>query len=463
MTDQQSSWTLSSYGAREILTPNVDRLAREGVRLTSFFANSACCTPSRGCFFTGLYPHRHGAHFNDMPIRQGVGSIARVLRRRGYETSYIGKWHLDGEWRSLEAALRVSGADPDSLGVPLGERVVRDRAAWVQPARSLGFQDCRWMFNCSHAKTVEQRPDGTAALVDGRIGDETTYTTDWLTDRAIESLERRRTRPLFLVLSLPDPHDPFVVRAPFDSMFRPEDMEVPRTFGQQDLPDWMTRESVSHWHRPPSVVGSEAALRRSKAQYLGEVACIDHNVGRLLAALERAGRLDDTVVVFTTDHGEYMGEHGIYAKNQLYETAYRVPFVLRYPRRVPPGSVVDRFVTTVDVQQTLLGLLGIEPCGEEQGRDASPLLRGREIPWRDEAFIYGTLRDRAGIFTPRYELAYVWGARDHVLFDRLEDPDQVVNLFARPSHQAVVRELTERLLEHNRSVGAPEAEWLAEL
>jgi arylsulfatase A-like enzyme len=235
---------------------------------------------------------------------------------------------------------------------------------------------------------------------------------------------------------------------------------VPSTFRQRELPDWFTAPSVTRWHRPPDVVGSEESLRRARAAYLGEAACIDANVGKILRLLESEGILDDTLVVFTSDHGEYMGEHGIYAKNQLYETAYRVPFVARCPGLLPADTAVGNFVTAVDVQQTLLGFLGVAPSGQEQGRDASPLLRGEKVPWRDEAFIYGTVKDKAGIITPRWELAYVKGARDHILFDRAADPEQVENLFHRPSHRGVVRELTERLAAHNRGVGAPEAAWL---
>ena len=193
---------------------------------------------------------------------------------------------------------------------------------------------------------------------------------------------------------------------------------------------------------------------------MGEVACIDHNVGRVMSALQRTGILDETIVVFTTDHGEYMGEHGIYAKNQLYETAYHIPFVVRYPARIQPGHVVDQFVTTVDAQQTLLGLLGLRACGRDEGRDASPLLRGEQLPWQDEAFIYGTAYNRAGIFTPEYELAYIKGEEDHILFDRREDPLQMSNLFHSAALRSVAAHLTERLIEHNRAIDAPEAAWL---
>ncbi len=464
MTDQQSSWTLTCYGGREIYTPNIDHVARDGVRFTNFVVNSACCTPSRGCFFTGLYPHRHRAHFNDIPLRRDVTTIAHLLRNRGYATCYVGKWHLDGDWESLQGALQIAGIDPDGMVVPESERVPRERGRWIPPERSMGFTDCRWMFNCSHAKWVDTDSQGEVRFRTEPTGASDRYMTDWLTDRAIEAVNRVLPGPFFLTLSIPDPHDPFSVRPPFDEMFDPAKLSVPETFQETNQPDWLRAPAVNHWHRPERVVGSETKLRRAKAQYLGEVACIDFNVGRLMAAIEDAGVLENTIVVFTTDHGEYMGEHGIYAKNQLYETAYRVPFIVRFPPSIPRARTVDRFLTTVDVQQTLLGLMGVEPSGDEQGRDASPLLRGEEfLDRQDEAFIYGTAFNRAGIITPEFQLAYVRGARDHILFDRRSDPLQTRNLFHESEYGGVVDELTERLVAHNRAVGAPEAEWLADL
>lgn len=458
MTDQQSSWTLGCYGG-EIETPNIDRLAREGIRLTNFFTNSACCTPSRGCFFTGLYPHAHGAYFNDLPLRRDAKTIAHILHDTAYRTSYIGKWHLDGDWNTFGEAYRLAGADPENVLLPQKEKMAGQRDRWIGGDRSMGFDNCQWMFNCSHAKRVARAADAVR-LINGEPGDEESYTTDWLTTKAIEIIESAGDTPHFITLAIPDPHDPFTVRAPFDTMFDPRSVRVPETFSEKNLPDWLESETAQRWSRPENVVGSEQVLRKAKAQYLGEVACIDLNVGRIISALEQEGILDETIIVFTTDHGEYMGEHGIYAKNQLYEGAYRIPFIIRYPPGVRAGTTLEGFVTTVDVQQTLLGLMDVSAGGDEQGRDASLLIRGESIPWEDEAFIYGTMADRAGVFTPEYELAYAKNSKDHILFDRIHDTSQVRNLFFDPDYSHVVEELTQRLVSHNQAIGAPESIWL---
>jgi len=328
-TDQQSAWTLSAYGGELIDTPHIDRLGREGALFHSFFTNSAVCTPSRGCFLTGRYPHCHGAYANNIPLNRDAITLAHILLQNGYETGYAGKWHLDGT----------------------------PRPGWVHPERSMGFADSRYMFNRGHWKRIEfmPTPRDQPLVFSGVVGDERTYTTDWLTDRTIEFIREARTAPFFYMVSFPDPHDPVDVRPPYDALYRPEDMPLPSTFSEASLPAWaerFRRTTPYALDRPDR----EERLRRRKAFYCGEVKLIDDSVGRLLDGLEQQGVLDETIVVFTTDHGEYMGEHGLYAKNQLYETAYRIPLLIRWPGGIPGGTIVDRMVATVDFQPTILGL-----------------------------------------------------------------------------------------------------------
>ncbi len=431
-TDQQSAWSLSAYGGI-VETPNADRLAREGAIFTNFFTNSAVCTPSRGCFLTGRYPHCHGAWRNNIPLNRDEVTFAEVLRRAGYETGYAGKWHLDGT----------------------------PRPGWVHPDRAMGFADARYMFNRGHWKRIDDPPMADMQPIVGpyeAIGDETTYTTDWLTDKAVEFLRRPRERSFCYMVSYPDPHPPLTVRPPYNSMFRPEDMSVPETFWQEDVPSWAEAPRSRSPYGPDAPDG-EQRLRHDKAVYCGEVKLIDDCVGRLLETLADLGMLDRTVVVFTTDHGEYMGEHGLHAKNQIYETAYHIPMLVRFPAAVRGGTVIERVVSTVDFPPTILRLMGQEPCGREQGRDASPLLRGRTTAWRDEAFLHHSSLDRAGIFTADFELCLVRG-EEHVLFDRRSDPQQVHNLFGDERYADVVADLTGRVVTHNERIGSPAASWL---
>ena len=432
-TDQQSSWTLGAYGGTLIETPNIDRIAGEGAVLTNFFTNSAVCTPSRGCLLTGRYPHAHGAYTNNIPLNTDEITFAQVLREHGYDTGYAGKWHLDG----------------------------KRRPGWVHEDRGMGFEDNYYMFNRGHWKKIEDSTMGDTqpTVYDYKvIGDEETYTTDWLADKTMEFIQRPRSEPFCYMVSLPDPHGPVWVRPPYDTMFRPDDMPLPVTLNNKDVPSWLKKAQQSSPFGPGKP-NRDQRLREFLALYCGEVKLIDHAVGSIIACLEQQGILDDTVVVFTTDHGEYAGEHGLNGKNQLYETAYRIPMLIRWPERIADGTVIDHVVSTVDFQPSILGLMGVSPCGREQGRDASPLLRGEEIPWLNESFIHHSSLERAGIFTDEFQLAYVKDA-EPILFHRTNDPDQVHNLFGDPKYRQTVTELTQRITQHNEDVDSPAVGWL---
>jgi len=430
-TDQLSCWALSiyakqrtdtaNYGKVLVKTPYIDSLAEEGAIFYNFFTNSAVCTPSRGCLVTGRYPHAHGAYKNNIEINRNEVTIAHILQDNGYETGYAGKWHLDG---------------PPKPG-------------WVRPERSMGFEDCRFMFNRVHWKKIVDQPDGNPKVSPYKvIGDKKTFTTDWLTDKTIDFIKKPRKKPFFYMVSIPDPHGPFTVREPYMTMYRPEDMTIPNNF--KESPTGKGKKKTA------------GQMKKNKAHYCGLVKCIDDNVGRILKVLKEERILDDTIIVFTTDHGEYIGEHGLYGKNQWYRTAYQIPFIIRWPKRIRPGTEINNFVTNVDVQQTLLGLMGIKPCGREQGRDASGLLRGKKIKWKDEAMIHHSSLQSAGIFTPEYELVLKANG-NHMLFDRINDPEQVENLYNNPKYSNVKKDLARRIIRHNIDVDAPAVSWLEKM
>jgi len=460
-TDQQNCETLSIYGSQLIDTPNIDRIGREGAILNHFYTNVAVCTPSRGCFLTGRYHHSHGAEVNGRPIHQDEITFAKLLLYQGYETGYAGKWHLDG---------------------------YDLRPGWVHPERSMGFEDCRYMFNDYHGKKIEDgRQDSkTRTPYDYTydpvvypldvIGDETSYSTDYLTRKAIAFIEKERKKPFCYMLSIPDPHHPWSVRAPYDEMFKAEDMPIPKTFSQRDLPRWAktVQNNGPFRHNNPE---RENELRKKLVSYYGMVKLIDDCVGRILDRLYQLNILDDTIIIFTSDHGDYNGEHGLFEKNKLYESVYHIPFLIRFPKLIPKGTVIDDYISTVDFQPTLLGLLGIEPSGREHGHDASPLLRGKKTDWINEIYIYQHLDGAAGMITPDYELAYVDRYHsyeekrlvkckleppqsDGILFDRVNDPLQERNLINRPEYFKTVERLTKRLVTYNRSVYSPTLRWL---
>ncbi len=414
------------WGPKTIVeTPHIDSLARDGAVCTRFYATSPVCSPSRAAFVSGLYPHNTGTPTNDMPMKDAVVSFAEVLRREGYATGYAGKWHLDGD------------------GKP----------QWA-PARQFGFADNRYMFNRGHWKKLGDSPEGPCVKavdekgrptynVDG--ADATSFATDFLADRTLGFLEDHAKDPFCFMVSFPDPHGPNTVRPPYDTMYADMKFDEPRTAHP-------TPEQTPRWGGPAAEKWNPAAM----ARYFGMVKCIDDNVGRILTTLKRLGRLDDTVVVFTSDHGDLCGEHGRHNKGVPFETSAGIPFVLRHPATVKAGTVVRLALGTVDFKPTILGLLGVPCPAPVEGRDGSSLFTGGGRPpdgWADVTFLRSA---RAADDAPAGWVAAVTGRHKLVaspleslwLYDTVADPDELRNLAGEPAARKTLRTLASSLLAY---------------
>ena len=325
--------------------------------------------------------------------------------------------------------------------------------------------------------------------VENGMGDETSYPTDFLCARTIDKIRQKGTKPFYINLSLTDPHNPFVARSPYDKMFDPKDMPLPNTFTQTDLPNWAVgyqKGSRSGFapgrdNYPYGFKDGESYLRHMLTQYYGMVKHLDDSIGKIFTALEEEGQMDNTIIIFTSDHGDYMGEHALSGKASVYETCWRTPFLIRWPGKIKAGIKISHMFSTVDFQSTLCGLIGIEGSGEAQGNDASPLLFEKPVEWENAAFQHypyglgGTnLADVAGIFTEKYHLAYVNHMMptgrpmevkrgEHVLFDRVNDYDQTKNLFYDEKYKDIITDLKAKLVLHHKKVNSPCSIWLKDV
>lgn len=435
-TDQLRRDVLGCYGGREVPTPNIDFIAENGIQMEECYTPSAVCTPSRGCFMTGRYPYRNGAYRNGIPVKPDEHGFAEAFAQSGYETIYIGKWHL---------------ADHKEMGENLAEP--------QEFFNMLGFENWQHKIEIGHCKSIQ--------VLDGKLhpskqmGNETSYTTDWLTTETIRCLnERDRKKPFLCMVSIPDPHQPYQVRKPYDTMFDPLDVELPESFYEKELPDWAEKDEWGRKHYlPRGMFEREGHLRRMKALYLGMVKCIDDNVGRLLGYLKAEGLWDETIVVFTSDHGEYMGEHGLMEKNNLYESVYHIPMLIAMPGYREKKN--KGCFNVIDFGTTLAGLAGIGYPFVTDGSDRSYAIMEDLEDENVEVYIHPTDVPRAGIITDKYELAYIgrgWKGEvfhDHILFDRKKDPLQMNNLYGKPEYEAVVKELTEKIRQHHRRFATP--------
>ncbi len=433
-TDQLRRDVLGCYGGHEVETPNIDGIAGDGVALDRCYTASAVCTPSRGCFMTGRYPYANGAYRNGRAVDREEHGFAEAFQQAGYCTGYLGKWHL---------------SQNAHLGDPL------------ENYNPLGFENWQYRVEYGHCKSVN-KVDGKA-VPSPVVGDASNYTTDFLADETISFLEQRdRDKPFLFMVSIPDPHQPHTVRPPYDKMFDPQKMEIPESFYQDTLPDWAEWDEWGRKHYfPRGLFEREGHLRRLKAQYLGSVKCIDDNVGKIVSYLKSHDLWQDTIVVFTTDHGEYMGEHGLLEKNNLYESVYHIPMVMHIPGFDRPGERNGTYVDFVDFGATLAGLAGVSYPFPIDGRDKSDQIMEGRADDPLEVYIHPSDVARAGIITEDYELAYVdRGYRgeqfyDHVLFDRKKDPAQLHNLFFDEDYRQVVEQLTEKIRMHHAHFGTP--------
>jgi arylsulfatase A-like enzyme len=407
-------------------TPHIDSLAEQGALCTRFYATTPVCSPSRASWVSGRYPQNTPVVTNNIPLDDGIVTFAEILARQGYATGYAGKWHLDG------------------TGKPQWE-----------PRRRFGFADNRFMFNRGHWKQLEvtsagprvaarNAKDQPSYAIEG--ANRQNFTTDFLADKTIDFIQRHKDQPFCYMVSIPDPHGPNSVRAPYDTMYDHLTFAKPRTAGKPEA-------GLPRWAQKAKNTINDKAL----ARYFGMVKCIDDNVGRILQSLRDLNILDHTVVVFTADHGDLCGEHGRDNKGVPFEASAKIPMILRYPAKVPAGTRVHEALTCVDFLPTALALMEVPTAGKEQGRDASALFTGGRPPgaWQDVAFFRGTGasdKNWLAAVTKRYKVVYSPGD-DPWLFDLERDPDELINCYREPACRAVVRQLAQALLEYGRRFG----------
>jgi arylsulfatase A-like enzyme len=405
--DQMRADAMSCAGNSRIKTPNLDRLAFEGVRFTHAYTSFPLCCPFRASFMTGKYAHSTGMYANHYPIPLGQDFLAEIFRDAGYQTGYVGKWHLDG---GIKHGF-----------VPPGER-------------RLGF-DYFVGFNRGHSYTKSIYYYDTDQPYASRR-----YEPDYQTDHMIQFMEQSRNdvnRPFLGMICYGLPHPPLNASKHYLDLYYPD--EVPIS------------------HSVPRDAESQKRAREFLAKYYGLVACVDHNVGRLLDWLDSRGLADDTLVILVSDHGEMAGEHGRYGKKTFYQSSMQVPMLVRYPGAFPNGLVIDSLVDpAVDIMPTLLDICGIPIPDSVQGTSYLPLLQGSAESTR-EAIFYEILMEREGpekfpipergMRTKEWLYVRQEDNPTH-LFDLINDTLELDNIVNSPKHDHVLQRLDRMLQEH---------------
>ena len=410
----------------EVETPNLDRLAKEGALFTNFHTTSPLCTPNRASFVSGLYPAFTGADRNHKQMNDTVVTFAQVLKENGYDTAYFGKWHLNGE--------EVPG---------FGEQ---------SSFYDFGFNNIKYLFNQGHWKFIEETDDGIMKAYTFNEGREKFagkhakhFATDYIFDRGIDFMEQNRKeakKPFVAFLSIPDPHPPKRVRPPFSTMYDHFNFTLPYTAKaaarfDPASPKWS-------WHEFKNTPSNDTEkhledyqndyfYQNSMRKYFGMVKCIDVNIGKLLSYLEDAGLDENTVIAFTSDHGDLLSEHARFNKNSPYRTSAGIPFIIRHPQGIKAGKVVETAYTSVDFAPTILNYLDVTNHNVEfQGRDFSDELSSNEMISSKDVIRYvfdsGYRKKWAAAVMKQYRLV-VSDREVPFLFDLDQDPNEIYNYF----------------------------------
>ena len=401
-------------------TPNMDRLAREGVHLQNTFVSTSLCSPSRASIFTGQYAHNHGVVDNISKVPEGTIFFPQYLHEIGYDTAFIGKWHMGEE---VESDAPRPGFD-----------------------RWISFPGLGHYFN-------------PTLNIDGKKTEQEGYITDILTDYAIDWLKQDREKPFFLCLSHKAVHSLFKPAKRHLNKYAHVLLEYPKSMANTEenykgKPAWIKAQRDTY-HGLDFMYYGHIDFDTFYRRYCETLLGIDDSIGRVFDYLEESGSAETTLVLYMSDNGFSFGEHGLIDKRHMYEESIRMPLLIYCPEIIKPGLKISQMVQNIDIAPTILELAGLEAPEYMDGWSFLPLLQGKEISWRD-VILYEYYWERNfpytptihGIRTDRYKYIHYYGIWDtDEFYDLKSDPDEMHNLIDSPEHQKLVKEYNERMFE----------------
>ncbi|MBN2710806.1 MAG: sulfatase-like hydrolase/transferase [Planctomycetes bacterium] len=440
-TDMQRADTIHALGNPVIKTPNLDRLVAEGTAFVNCHSPSPVCVPARCCMHYGQYPQTTGLYDNGaMPPDNGK-SIPAILSRESYFTASIGKCHF------LPNKLEKRGFDM---------RLIQEECCSDPEVDDY----CRYLKDNG---LDYDEPQGTRGemyyIPQPSLHDAASHPSQWLGDRSVDFIKENSSgqRPWMLFSSFIHPHPPFCPPKPWHKLYRAAMMPYPFVPDNcESTHTWVNRRQNRYKYRDQGI--DRNLLRCMKAYYYACISFVDFQIGRILSALEEKGQLDNTLIIFSSDHGEYLGDYNCFGKRGMHDASSRVPLIVRYPERFEAGKISSAPASLVDFMPTIFAASG-SPCDDVamEGVDLSALAKGDAN--RDTVFSQYQKGERAIYMSVSEKWKYIYSAGDdrEFLFDRLTDPGESVNKagigFLRPSKDAMKKEL----LDYLKSAGATEA------
>jgi N-acetylglucosamine-6-sulfatase len=432
LTDDHRYDALGFVGHPWLETPVMDKMAAQGAHLPNAFVTTSLCAPSRASIITGLYAHNHQVIDNYNPVRPDLTYFPQYLQSAGYETAFVGKWHMGGD------------IDTQQRGFD----------HWV----SFKGQGIYWPDGKGTSRVVPQtHRDGFN--INGKRVPQKGYITDELTDYALDWLDNRKTdKPYFLYLSHKAVHADFVAADRHLGRYKDKKMPKPPTFADtaenyEGKPMWLKNQRNSRHGVDYGYNLENFDLEDYYRRYCETLLAVDENLGRVFDWLRKTDQLESTLVVYMGDNGFQFGDHGLIDKRVAYEASIRVPLILHCPEIIQPGIQIPQVVANIDIAPTLLEAGGVRPPNHFDGESFLQLATGQSIPWRDY-LLYEYYWERNYPHTPtthsvrgdRYKYIRYHGIWDlNELYDLQEDPYETKNLIESAEHQELITNLNTRL------------------
>jgi arylsulfatase A-like enzyme len=458
--DDHAYQAISAYGSNRNKTPNIDRIAKEGMIFHRAFVTNSICAPSRAVILTGKHSHLNGQLTNGMRFDGGQQTFPKLLQKSGYQTAMIGKWHLK--------------SDPTGFDF---WQVLQGQGPYYNPAMNT--------------------PDGVKRI--------TGYTTDVITDVTLDWLKngRDKDKPFFIMSQHKAPHrnwqpgpkyldkydgidlpEPETLRDDYKNRLSPaatQAMTVRKHLSANDLklraPGNLTPEQKAKWNAaydPKNKAFADAKLegeelfkwkyQRYVKDYLRCIDSVDENIGRLLDYLDKSGLAENTVVIYSSDQGWYLGEHGWYDKRWMYEESFRTPLLARWPGVTKAGSENYDLVQNLDYAETFLDLCGVKGPKDMQGESIVPLLKGKKPnDWRKSLYYHyyefpgaHSVRRHYGVRTEKHKLIHFYNMDGWELYDLEKDPNELNSVYGKPKYAALTKELKTELARLRKLYQVPE-------
>ena len=487
ITTDQHRGDCFGFAGRKVKTPHLDRLAAQGTRFSACITASPVCMPARASILTGLLPLTHGTADNgiDLDERIGEAGFAGSLGRAGYATAFIGKAHFSsnhsdaptGRCENLRSS-HLFGNDwrGPYMGFEHVELMQLGHNYWLPDKPPGGMHYERWYHGDGAGELKDSfyrqhlGPATSGAQTHNSALPEAWHNTAWVGDRTVEYLRAQgrqkrsgHEKPFCAWASFADPHHPFDAPAPWCWMHRPEDVDLPphrnRDFERRP---WWHRAAMENEPQGSSkkvreeysrmAPQSDRQLREIIANYYGMISLVDHHIGRVLAVLNEEGLLQDTMVVFTSDHGDWLGDHGLVLKGpMLYDSLLRVALIVHGPG-IPAGRVIEEPVSSVDLAVTFGDWAGTSVQSAAHGQSLVPVLDGRSAPrehvyaeWKLGPARCGVPLDLRCVRTKTAKLTMELGSGVGEMYDLVNDPHECVDRFNDPACQAMRDDLLQRL------------------